>query len=58
MILGVFMEFDQKKIFDISLDKFKDLLESRKICVTVIGIGRIGLPTALSIAKSGLLQLE
>ena len=54
MILGVFMESDQITIFDLTLDKCKDLLESRKICITVVGIGRIGLPTALSIANSGL----
>ena len=54
MILGVFMESDQMTIFDLTLDKCKDLLESRKICITVVGIGRIGLPTALSIANSGL----
>ena len=43
-----------KKIFDLTIDELKDSLKSGQIPVCVIGIGRIGLPTALSIAKSGL----
>ena len=35
-------------------DNVKQSLESRTLKVCVIGIGRIGLPTALSFAKSGL----
>ena len=35
-------------------DEVLKALESRTLRVCVIGIGRIGLPTALSFAKSGL----
>ena len=35
-------------------DEVKNSLESKSLKVCVIGIGRIGLPTALSFAKSGL----
>ena len=35
-------------------ENVKRSLESRTLKVCVIGIGRIGLPTALSFAKSGL----
>lgn len=41
-------------IFDLELDHVKKLLKEGKISVCVIGIGRIGLPSALSFAKSGL----
>lgn len=41
-------------IMNLTLDKLKNSLADGKIRVCVIGIGRIGLPTALSIAKSGL----
>ncbi len=37
-----------------SLEDVKKSLDSRTIRVCVVGIGRIGLPTALSFAKSGL----
>ena len=37
-----------------NLEDVKNLLSSGKIKVCVIGIGRIGLPTAISFAKSGL----
>ncbi len=37
-----------------SIDEVRDSLESRSLKVCVIGIGRIGLPTALSFAKAGL----
>ena len=35
-------------------DNVKQSLDSRTLKVCVVGIGRIGLPTALSFAKSGL----
>ncbi len=35
-------------------EELKQLLDSRNLKICVIGIGRIGLPTALSFAKSGL----
>ena len=37
-----------------SIDEVRDSLEARSLKVCVIGIGRIGLPTALSFAKAGL----
>ena len=36
------------------LDDVKESLNSQTLRVCVIGLGRIGLPTALSFAKSGL----
>ena len=36
------------------MDEVKNSLESKSLRVCVVGIGRIGLPTALSFAKSGL----
>jgi nucleotide sugar dehydrogenase len=41
-------------ITNLTLDEIKKLLKEKKLKVCVIGIGRIGLPTALSFAKSGL----
>ena len=41
------------EIFPLEMDEIKQLVEANKISVCVIGIGRIGLPTALSFAKSG-----
>jgi len=41
------------EIFSLEIDEIKQLIEENKILVSVIGIGRIGLPTALSFAKSG-----
>ena len=41
------------EIFSLEIDEIKQLIEADKISVSVIGIGRIGLPTALSFAKSG-----
>ena len=41
------------EIFSLEIDEIKQLIEENKISVCVIGIGRIGLPTALSFAKSG-----
>ena len=37
-----------------NLEEVKNSLDSKSLKVCVIGIGRIGLPTALSFAKSGL----
>jgi len=42
------------KIFQQDLSEIKQNIKDNKISVCVIGIGRIGLPTALSFAKSGL----
>ena len=44
----------QKEIFSLELNEIKKLIDKNEISVCVIGIGRIGLPTALSFAKSGL----
>jgi len=44
----------QEEIFSLELNKIKKLIAKNEISVCVIGIGRIGLPTALSFAKSGL----
>ena len=40
-------------IFSLEVNEIKKLIESSDLSVCVIGIGRIGLPTALSFAKSG-----
>ena len=37
-----------------NFEEVKKSLESKSLRVCVVGIGRIGLPTALSFAKSGL----
>jgi len=42
------------KIYMNNLEEVKKSLDSRTLRVCVIGMGRIGLPTALSFAKSGL----
>ena len=42
------------KIMELNLSEISSLIQSGKIKVCVIGIGRIGLPTALSFANSGL----
>ncbi|MCV0366656.1 MAG: nucleotide sugar dehydrogenase [Nitrosopumilus sp.] len=39
------------------LERVKELLSDKSLKVCVIGVGRIGLPTALSFAKSGLLTI-
>ena len=44
---------NQMKIFQQDLSEIKQNIKENKISVCVIGIGRIGLPTALSFAKSG-----
>ena len=41
-------------IFSLELTEIKKLIDNNDLTVCVIGIGRIGLPTALSFAKSGL----
>ena len=46
-----------KKILEMNPDELKSALLSGSITVCVIGIGRIGLPTALSFANSGLLTI-
>ena len=48
--------FDENpvKIMSRELSEIKNLLNSGKIKVCVVGIGRIGLPTALSFANSNL----
>jgi nucleotide sugar dehydrogenase len=46
-----------KKILEMDPDELKSALLSHSITVCVIGIGRIGLPTALSFANSGLLTI-
>ena len=43
-----------KKIFEMGTGEIKNALKSGSIGICVIGIGRIGLPIALSFAKSGL----
>ena len=43
----------KKKIFELNIDEIKNSIKSAEISICIIGIGRIGLPTALSFAKSG-----
>ena len=43
-----------KKILEMTTDEVKSVLSSGSITVCVVGIGRIGLPTALSFANSGI----
>lgn len=43
-----------KNIFSIDFEKIQNEIANNQVIVGVIGIGRIGLPTALSFAKSGL----
>ena len=43
-----------KKILEMNPDELKSALLSESITICVVGIGRIGLPTALSFANSGL----
>ena len=45
---------NSQKIDMNNIDKVRDSLDSKSLNVCVIGIGRIGLPTALSFAKAGL----
>jgi len=46
-----------KKIMDMNPEELKSALTSGSITVCVVGIGRIGLPTALSFANSGLFTI-
>jgi nucleotide sugar dehydrogenase len=46
-----------KKILEMNPDEIKSSLQSGSITICVVGIGRIGLPTALSFANSGLLTI-
>ncbi|MBI3639027.1 MAG: nucleotide sugar dehydrogenase [Thaumarchaeota archaeon] len=46
-----------KNIISLTVDEIKNYLKSGQITVSVVGIGRIGLPTALSFAHSGLLTI-
>ena len=48
------MNRSKKNISSLSLDELRNSLKEGKITISVIGIGRIGLPTALSFADSGL----
>ena len=41
----------------LNLDEFADSISTGNLKICVIGVGRIGLPTALSFAKSGLLTI-
>ena len=45
---------NMKKILDMADSEIIDTIQSGKLNICVIGIGRIGLPTALSFANSGL----
>lgn len=45
---------NSEEIMSMSLDEIKRSLNSGKISVCVVGVGRIGLPTALSFANAGL----
>ena len=45
---------NQQKIINMNIEHVKNALKLGDISVCVIGIGRIGMPTALSFAKSGL----
>jgi len=46
-----------KKIIDMNYEELKNAFESNLLTVCVVGIGRIGLPTALSFANSGLFTI-
>jgi len=43
-----------KNILDMTIPEIDDTIQHRRLNVCIIGIGRIGLPTALSFANSGL----
>jgi len=43
-----------KDVFSMDLQKIQNEIQNNQLSVCVVGIGRIGLPTALSFAKSGL----
>ena len=44
----------EKELFSLDIEKIQQKIQENDISICVIGIGRIGLPTALSFAKSGL----
>lgn len=44
---------NDNRIFSLDLNEIQKLIDENTITVSVIGIGRIGLPSALSFAKSG-----
>ena len=46
-----------KQILQMNPDELKSALSSGSVTICVIGIGRIGLPTALSFANSGLFTI-
>lgn len=48
------MDKQNSRIIDLDIEQIKNYLKDGKIRVCVVGIGRIGLPTALSFANSGL----
>ncbi len=48
------MDKPKKSISSMSLEELRNSLKEGIITISVIGIGRIGLPTALSFANSGL----
>ena len=49
------MDLENSNKIDMNnIDRMKNSLENKSLKVCVIGIGRIGLPTALSFAKAGL----
>ncbi len=48
------MDKQNLRIIHLDIEQIKNYLKDSKIHVCVIGIGRIGLPTALSFANSGL----
>jgi len=46
-----------KKIIDMNSEELKNSIKSNSLTICVVGIGRIGLPTALSFANSGLFTI-
>ena len=44
----------EKELFSLDIEKIQQKIQENDISICAIGIGRIGLPTALSFAKSGL----
>ena len=45
---------EMKNVLEMSESEFNNSIQSGSLKICVIGIGRIGLPTALSFANSGL----
>ncbi len=48
------MSYSEKGIFNLGISEFSEILDKKNIKIGVIGLGRIGLPTAVAIARSGL----